>query len=215
MTTWDILIPTIPHRDATLRKIFADLDRQWQPGLGVIVMRDNLERSGNASYAKWQELLEASSADYVSYVSDDDFFAPDFVARVMEALEQAPDYVGFPVLYTRDGVPQQRVEHSLRHGSWKSIPGNILARDIVHQNPLRREAALLVTWGTDLMEEDQRWADAMRGTGALVTEAWIDDPMYYYQASNGDNWTTARRPMNVQDIHPLPEYPWLTALGSC
>jgi hypothetical protein len=41
--TWDILICSIPHRDEMLADLLAELDRQHQPGVGVIVCRDNLD----------------------------------------------------------------------------------------------------------------------------------------------------------------------------
>jgi hypothetical protein len=211
MTTWDVLIPTIPHRDASLRRLLAELDCQWRPGLGVILSRDNLERPGIASYAKWRELVEASRAEYVCIMGDDDTVAPDYVARIMEALERKPDYVGFPVSYSVDGVPQQRVEHSLRHPCWIDSP-QIMMRDIVHSNPIRRELALLVPWQAVLPGEDLAWADRMRATGRVKSEVWIDEPMYHYQPSAQDFFWTPRKPMAPEDIPELPSYPWLTAL---
>ena len=211
MITWDILIPTIPHRDTTLRLLLEELDRQWQPGLGVRIYRDNLERAGIASYAKWRDLVESSSADYVSFAGDDDFVAPDFVACVMKALESRPDYVGFPVRYTIAGELQQPVEHSLRHPCWIDTP-QMLIRDIVHTNPIRRELANLVPWQAELPGEDQAWGDRMRDTGQVKTEEWIGKPMYYYQPDRPQSFWQPRVPMPGNEIPPLPSYDWLTAL---
>lgn len=211
MITWDILIPTIPHRDETLRLLLAEVSRQWQPGLGVRVYRDNLERPKIASYAKWQDLLESSEAEYVSWAGDDDFIAPDFVACVFAALASKPDYVGFPVKFTIAGEPQQLVEHSLRHPHWVDTP-QMLLRDIVHTNPIRRELANLAPWEAKLEGEDQAWADRMRATGQVKTEAWIDRPMYYYQPDRQGSFWQDRAPMPEHEIRPLPEYEWLTAI---
>lgn len=211
--TWDILIPTIPHRDAQLRVLLAELDCQWRPGLGVRIYRDNLERPGIASYAKWGELVESSQADYVCIAGDDDMVAPDFVARVMTALEEKPDYVGFPVRYTVNGGLQKPVEHSLRHRVWEHRE-DVIVRDITQFNPVRRELALMVPWRAEVFEEDRRWADGMRALGLVQTEVWIDEPMYYYQVFTESNFTTSREPMPEADIPALPVYPWLTALGS-
>jgi len=164
--------------------------------------------------------MEASQAGYISFIADDDWVAPDFVGRVMAALEEKPDYVGFPVRYTLDGAPQVPVEHSLRHGHWNSVADvgadAVLVRDIVHHNPIRRELALLARWRTDHQNGDEFWAADLRATGRVRTEAWIPEPMYYYQETS-QSWTRVREgvpgPMPEADIPPLPRYHWLTAHG--
>lgn len=218
MTTWDILLPTLPHRHDMMCALLAEIGRQWQPGLGMIIYRDNLRRAGNASYAKWQDLQEMSQADYTSFIGDDDWIAPDFVTSVMRALEAGPDYVGFPVRYTRDGIPQMRVEHSLRHGTWADDP-YCLYRDIVHHNPIRRDLALLATWRTDTQEADRCWAADLRATGLVKAEEWIPEPVYWYQET-GASWSRwgdhiPYQPMAAEEIKPLPEYPWLTVRDEC
>lgn len=217
LSTWQVLIPTIPHRHEMLCPLLEEFDRQAQPGFGVAVWRDNFERSGIASYEKWQDLADASQADYISYAGDDDWVADDFVARVMASLEEQPDYVGFPVRFTEDGHEHPLVEHSLRHSGWYSQ--HPMTRDIVHTNPMRRELSLLARWGTwKTPGEDEDWAAAIRATGRVKTEAWIGTPMYHYQRVNNRNFwatTAGARPMPEADIPPLPEYPWLTVLGSC
>lgn len=216
MITWDLLLPTIPHRHETLCALLAEIDRQWQPGLGMLIMRDNLERPGNAHYAKMQELEELSAADYTSFMGDDDFIAPGFVATIMEALRQGPDYVGFPVRYTLDGAPQIPVEHSLRHGTWENRP-DILLRDIAPHNPMRRDLALLATWRTDHHSADRTWAEDLRATGKIRDEAWIPEPMYYYQATSASfsRWGDAGSPAPLpeDEIPPLPCYHWLKDHG--
>ncbi len=206
---YDLLLPTIPHRHEQMCALLTEIDRQWQPGLGMLILRDNLERTGNAVYAKLQELEELSEAEYTSIIGDDDWIAPDFVAKIMEALQQKPDYVGFPVRYTLDGVPQIPVEHSLRYGTWENR-ADILIRDIAPQNPIRRELALLTSWPT-VGSGDRFWAEALRATGKVRDEVWIPEPMYYYQP-NTDSWSRQGgplHPMPWEEILPIPQYPWL------
>jgi hypothetical protein len=209
--TWDMLIATIPHRDASLRLLLAELDRQLRgygrPRAGVRIYRDNLEHGyGN----KTQDLINSSTAGYISCIDDDDMVAPDFVERVLAALGTWPDYVGFPVRWTVDGVPQCPVEHSLRHGGWHDSAG-MLKRDIAQFNPIRRELALLGTWEGGYQAE-RRWGDQVRATGRVATEVWIDEPMYYYQDSPTDTFMITRQPFPPDAISPLPSYPWLTAI---
>jgi len=210
MTTYDILIVSIPHRHELLCQLLAELGRQLTAWTDVQVRlyRDNLETSYGA---KTRALLKASTADYVSCIDDDDMVAPDYIDRVCAALDTHPDYVGFPVRWTIDGEPQIPVMHSLRHHGWVDTP-QWLIRDFVQFNPIRRELALLGDWDGG-WGADRGWSDGVRARVAeqklQLREAWIDEPMYYYQDARGDNFSTQRGPLPAQLIQPLPVYPWL------
>lgn len=213
----DILIPTIPQRHEKLCRLLKQLDAQAQRGVGVIIFRDDPAGEDSLTNGeKMRRLIEASTADYVCCVDDDDLVAPDYVARILAALADGPDYVGFPVAYSLDLVPQAAVEHSLRYDRWFEKPG-MLCRDISHLNPMRRELALLGNWLEALPGNppgghgaDRVWAQSIRETGLCRTEVWIPDVMYHYLNSSQDNFYTARDLMPVWPA--IPSYSWLTAL---
>ena len=146
--TWDLLLPTMPHRHDQMCELLAEIHRQWQPGLGVLVYRDNMRRPGNASYGKWQDLQEMSQAEYTSFISDDDWIAPDFVFRIMEALRKPPRLRGVrgPVHLRRQTDDAGRALAAARRLARLALAP---ARDIVHYNPIRRDLALLATWQAD------------------------------------------------------------------
>ena len=205
---YNILIPTIPHRHAQLCELLAELDRQWQPGVGVLVYRDNLQASLRE---KNQVLLESSLADYVSWLDDDDWLAPGYLFEVMQSLARNPDYVGFEVEWTIDGVPQLPVEHSLRHAGWLNAEDR-LTRDITALNPLRRKLALLGRW-TDFPRDhgaDKHWASQVAASGECRTEAFVSRPMYFYRFRTEDSFLLPRQP--ATEIPALPAYPWLTVI---
>jgi Glycosyl transferase family 2 len=205
--SWQLLIATIPHRHEKLCALLAELDRQWQPGFGVLVYRDNLEHEVGT---KRQALLEAATATYVSFMDDDDDVSPYFVSRIMGALPEQPDYVGFVVVYWEDGEPMWRSEHSLRYPGWHQWPEKIV-RDISHLNPIRRELALQGHFSGD-KGEDFDWAEQIRQSGALHDEVWLPETMYNYRFSENDCHRTFRRPLLPEQIKPLPDYPWLLTL---
>jgi hypothetical protein len=207
--TWDALICSIPHRHATLLELLADLDRQWQPGFGALLYRDNLESTYGA---KTQALLDASRAQYVSCIDDDDLLAPDGVARVMAALQAQPDYVGFMVRWTTDGVLEAPVEHSLVHSGWTNRD-DMLTRDITQFNPIRREIALLGAWeGGNGAERE--WSNKVRASGRCREQAWVPgDPVYWYRSSAADTFKTERFPLPAEKVPPVPSYPWLTVIA--
>src|SRR5271170_3483144 len=108
------------------------------PGVRVVVWRDNLEHPYRD---KLQGLMDAATADYVSTLADDDMVSPHFISAIIEAMMRfGNDYIGFRVRYTRDGILQQPVVHSLACGGW--IDGAAqLNRDLMYYNPIRRELA--------------------------------------------------------------------------
>jgi hypothetical protein len=208
MNTYDLLIPTIPHRHAFLCELLAELDRQWQPGVGVRVYRDNLQATLRE---KNQALLESSGADYVSWLDDDDWLAPNYLDLVMHALRDGPDYVGFQVHWSIDGVTQLPVEHSLAHQGWVNGPDR-LTRDITALNPIRRELALLGRW--DFCQDhgaDRSWAQQVTASGRVKTEVFIPAIMYHYRFGSADSFLSPREPW-PGPLPGLPSYPWLATL---
>lgn len=201
---WQILIPTIPHRHAKLVELLDVLERQMLSGVEVLIYHDNLE----ASYAeKLQALADAATADYTSHLADDDSVAPDFIPRITEALKDNPDYVGYMVRYTDNGVQQLPVIHSLRCFGWRNTPEAIV-RDLMYYNPIRRELAEQVKFRGAYC--DTEWADDLRYLGIVKTEVFIDTPMLYYRRNPADNFHTPRNPWPADEI-PLPpmDYPFV------
>jgi hypothetical protein len=202
--TWQILIPHIPHRHDKLLDLLDVLAAQMQPGVEVLIYTDNLD----VSYTeKLQTLMDAATADYVSVLSNDDSVSPDFIPRVLEALEQWPDYVGFRVRYTEAGVRQAPVIHSLACGCWSD--GDVLQRDLMYYNPIRRGLAQRVQFRGPFC--DMEWADDLRKLGCVKTEVFIDDELHYYQRDPADNFHTAREPL-PEPLPQIPDYPFVNHL---
>jgi hypothetical protein len=200
---YQLLIPHIPHRHAKLVELLDVLAAQMRPEVEVLVYTDNLD----VSYAeKCQTLADASTADYTSHLANDDSVAPNFIPRILEALEQEPDYVGFRVRYTEAGVLQQPVIHSLDCGGWFDEP-QLLRRDLMYYNPIRRALAQQVTFRGPFC--DIEWADDLRALGIVKREVFIDEELHYYRRDSSDNFHTHREPMPVDEIPELPAYPFV------
>lgn len=203
---WQILIPHMPHRHAKLVELLDVLEAQMMPGVEVLIYTDNLE----ASYAdKCQALADAATADYTSHLGNDDSVAPDFVPKILDALEQDPDYVGFRVRYTEAGVQQMPVIHSLQCGGWSDTPEG-LYRDLMYYNPIRRELADMVRFRGPFC--DIEWGDDLRALGCVKNEVFIDEELHYYQRNPADNFHTTRVPMPEDEIPPVPEYSFVKHL---
>jgi hypothetical protein len=206
--TWDILICSIEHRADMLDALLAELGRQLVPGVGVRVFRDNLE---TVYGEKCQRLLDSSTADYVSFLDDDDWVAEDFIETVMEALYLEPDYVGFKVLYTVDGQPQMPVFHTLKYDGWVNNP-EALYRDIVHFNPIRRDLALQGRWeGGD--GADRRWADQLRAIACVKNEVYVDRELHHYRNRTHDTFVRSSAQQPLAEHPPRPDHgfvQWVT-----
>jgi len=207
--TWDILIASILHRTDMLDELLAELERQLAPGVGVRVFRDNLETPLSE---KCQRLLDSSQADYVSFIDDDDRIAEDFVKTIMKALRKRPDYVGFKVLYTVNGEPQQPALHSLKHNGWTNTP-EALYRDISHLNPILRDLALRSAWsGRDDNVCDAQWAAGLSALGCVKTEVWIDRELYHYRYRPTVSFAVSAAQAPMTEHPPRPNHAFVTWL---
>jgi hypothetical protein len=202
---WQILVCSIWHRTGLLTELLDALAEQMLPGVGVIVFRDNLQTGYGE---KCQALVEASTAEYVSFIDDDDMVDFEFVPWIVAALEREPDYVGFNVRFTEDGVLQMPVIHSLEYPGWHNTAER-LYRDIVHFNPIRRELALRSRWygGNGA---DRQWAEELRSQCCVHTQEYIPLDLLHYQHVMADTFEAPRVPLAVEP--PLPQYPFVTHL---
>jgi glycosyltransferase involved in cell wall biosynthesis len=168
--TWDILILTQPSRWPFLAQLLAILEPQVEPRVNVRIHRfdDRLPLGGNR-----EEMRQASRADYLCFVDDDDVLPPDYVARILPLLDGVVDQIGFRLQCHIDGTPFGTTIHSLAAKGWHD-DGRLYWRDISHLNPIRRGLALAVP-----MEggygEDHRWADRLRATGLVRSERFVGD----------------------------------------
>ena len=199
---WQLLIPHMPHRHRELVELLERLAPQAMPGFEVVVFTDNLQ----LSYAeKLQTLYSVADADYVSSLGNDDLPHPEFVPRIMAALGGDPDYVGFRVRFTQDGMLQPVVIHSLRCPGW--VDGNPIQRDFTYFNPIRLELARRVRFTPPYC--DREWGDDMRALGLELREVFLDFDAYEYRRRGGDNFHTHRSPLPADEIPPLPKLPFV------
>jgi glycosyltransferase involved in cell wall biosynthesis len=206
---FSILIPTIPHRHERLCPLLAELDRQMLPDAEVLLYRDNLQ----ATYGeKNQRLLDMSDGDYIAFMDDDDWISPNYIRLILAALETSPDTVGFPEFRMVDGKHQETFLYSMHDHSAEfpgAEPGGVLG-SISQRCPIRRDLARLGRWRGGY-GADASWAFKVQASGRVHTEAWIPEPLYYYQRRTADSFLTPRRPF-PEPLPDLPSYRWLHAI---
>ena len=198
--TWQILIASLEHRHAKLKRLLECLAPQIIPSVSVLIYRDNLDKPIGI---KRQVLLDTATSDYVSFIDDDDLVSPRYVERVAQAMRKRPHYVGWEQVFTLDGVDQGPVFHSLANGlEWRNENGAHY-RGIAHTNLIRRDLALLGRFDRVLTGpgEDYAWIMELAATGRVTDEIYINEPLYYVRQEAADNFHTERESLTV---HPPP-----------
>ena len=172
-----IMVLTQPSRAKFLRRLLDVLDSQVAKfpndvHVDVRMFDKNLDLGTNR-----EVMRQDSMGSYLCFVDDDDLLPDDYVSTILPLLDGV-DQIGFRVSIFIDGIYKYEASHSLRHSSWTNSTCT-RERDISHVNPMRRELALLCPMEGGVAE-DFRWAAAMRATGKVKTEHFIDRVMYHY-----------------------------------
>jgi glycosyltransferase involved in cell wall biosynthesis len=213
---WTILIATLAQRRARLERLLTCLMPQVDAVHGQVTVKA-LWNNGEQPIGWFrQQLLESATAEYVSFVDDDDEVPPYFVEKVLPLLDGV-DYVGWRMQTYLNGTAMAPTFHSLRYKSWYSDDRGHY-RDISHLNPVRRELTKGTSFCTDLervaSHEDMAWTEQMRGR--LLTEHYIEDVMYlYWYEHNGDS-IQHRLPEHsrLERLHVnSPHFSWLARPG--
>lgn len=192
--TWSILVPTLGERRPLFERLMAGLLPQLDP-YGGRVRVVGWHNDGSPSLPKIrQAMVLGTETDYLSFVDDDDLVSPDYVARIVAALDDRPDYVGFQVQCYSDGAPIAVAYHSLEYRRWRNLRGRY-ERDISHINPIRASIARRVDFAVTRAggAEDRAWADQLRQRRLLRTQVVVPHILYHYLfTTTGTRWQKPR-----------------------
>lgn len=182
--TWDILIPTIPGREAMCRDLVERLAPQVERHPGVC-LNLRMNRNRKPAFEIRNELLESArdrGRTWFSFVDDDDLVAENYVSSILPHLESGADTIQFELAFFEDGVYRFGEKRSLAyHGVYTQ--GAEHRRDISHLSVTRTDLALPFRGsgdGPEARAEDTRWADDMRLAGKLKREIVLDAVLYFY-----------------------------------
>jgi glycosyltransferase involved in cell wall biosynthesis len=197
---WSILVPTLGERRHLFERLMTRvLLPQLDPHGGRVRVIGWFNNGNPPLPVIRQQMVETAGTEYVSFVDDDDLVSPDYVQRIVTALEERPDYVGFQVQCYSDGRPTAVAYHSLEYRRWRNLPTRY-ERDISHINPVRRELALRADFSVARSgrAEDRAWAEQLRRARVLRTQAVIPRILYHYlystnrTAGSGSRWQNPR-----------------------
>lgn len=188
-----VLIPTTRRRKgfltALLSQIYGELGYPISKGGSgritrhiwpdVEVLTDNCEscRIGE----KRNNLLANATGEYTCFIDDDDRIADNYFALILEAIKTNPDCVSLRGIMTVDGANPQMFEHSIRYRAYATTTNPIkYERYPNHLNTIRADISKRFKFVHKNWGEDTDWATEIFRAGAIKTEHYIDQVIYYY-----------------------------------
>jgi len=172
-----ILICTIPERIEVFNKLHNSL--LGNPEVEVIY--DPRPRGSISVGLKRQHLLEISKGDYVVFIDDDDTVSPVYLTKILEAIKQNPDSIGFDVRCIIDGGKPFLARASNKYNDWKdNVDGFGCVRTPYHKTPIKRDIALRIGYKDMKYGEDYDYSRRLKRSGLVKTEQFIDDVLYFY-----------------------------------
>lgn len=175
-----ILIPSITEREQQLDALISRLEGQIEdrPVL-VRYLVDNKEMSIGM---KRQYLLNHCNTEWFVMVDDDDNIADDYVEKVLDALSENPDCVGY-LESVNIGGKATIAAHSNRFSGWgDNKNGYDHVRTIYYKDVIRTSIAKKVGFKDLRYGEDHDFSIRLRDSGLLLKEVFINEIMYFYSA---------------------------------
>ncbi len=177
--TLSIQIPTLNARKKQFNKLHESLLKQKTDEVEIIFESDNKEISIGA---KRERLLMRSNAKYFVQVDDDDSLADDYIAKVLIALKQKPDCIGYLESVIWNG--EKRIAcHSIRYDDWADkTDGYDYVRTPFFKDVIRVNLAQGVGVNDMRYGEDHDFAKRIKPF--LKKEVFINELMYFYSHSD-------------------------------
>ena len=153
-----VLICTIQGRETLFSRLLQLLNNQAHPDVEILFEKDNKEITTGE---KRNILLERASGEYCCFVDDDDLVCPNYVSRILDAVQTRPDCVGFTgqISFAKQGIQRDFI-HSLQYSTWFTRD-NVYYRCPNHLNPVRTELARAVGYKPITVSEDSDFSNRL------------------------------------------------------
>lgn len=171
-----ILVPSIPSRSEKFQRIFDKLEAQvGGREVEILGLCDNKKRSIGL---KRDALLQISKGRYVAFVDDDDDISPDYILKILQAIQTNPDVVTFKQNCIIDG-DQCLVDFDLTHTENEEFtPGGTIKRLPFHVCAFRGDIARKYHFPDSMYGEDWEWC--VQVLQDVKTQHKIDEVIHIY-----------------------------------
>jgi len=170
-----ILICSLYKRERCLNELLTVLNPQIISDVEIIIEKDNGELKVGAK----RNLLIDKTSDFqfCSFIDDDDLVSPNYVSKILKALESNPDCIGIEGIITFNGNRPKKFIHSMKYSKWDETQEAYL-RYPNHLNPIKTNLVKQVRFPETNYGEDKDFSD--RIYPLLKTEVYIPEPIYFY-----------------------------------
>ena len=179
-----LLIPSTQSRMGMTMELVDKLLDQVERGnyiglVEVVTLYDNGEKSIGA---KRNELIQMSKGKYVAFVDSDDELATNYIDLLMDGIAHGVDCCSLRGIFTQDGRDPQLFEHSIKYDYWTTTDNSIkYERPPNHLNCIKKEIANQFKFPEIMHGEDRVWSEAIKASGLIKTEHYIDAILYHYK----------------------------------
>jgi hypothetical protein len=192
---WSVLIPTIPGREESLRRLVDSLHEKKNricPDLRmeVCLSFDNRETSIGM---KRENLVQKAQGKYISFIDDDDEITDQYLEDLY-----AMFLGGYHVMRLRGRMSNTIFCHSTDNKLTDKMANETeFLRPPNHLNPMMADIAKLIHYKDSLRGEDLDWTIRMAQTGFLTNE-YRSDPSRIHYIYNLGNRTLDPRSLEYQ-----------------
>lgn len=136
-------------------------------------------------------LLSMATGKYVAFIDDDDMVPEYYIQRIMDVIEKNDvDVIGIngeiSIMY-QHGIKEKRSFYHILGNKEYFESNRGYERPPNHLNPMRRDIAIQFKFPGSNFGEDTDWAMRVCRSGMLKTQAYIPEPMYYYDYNRFKN----------------------------
>lgn len=195
MKDLSILIPTLPARIDCYYNLIKELNKQIiQNNLINRVQILSLCDTKDISVGEKRNiLLNQSNGRYVCFIDDDDEISPDYLIKIISALESNADVITFCGDYVENNL-RTAFSISMVHRGNYNHP-NIFYRLPNHLCPVKRQIALSCLFTDKNFGEDSDYAEKINQH--IKNEFHISDKLYFYMYDSNTSQTKPNNTLNA------------------
>jgi glycosyltransferase involved in cell wall biosynthesis len=195
MKDLSILILTLPTRIDSYATLIKTLNQQviqnnLMSRVQILSLCDTKEISVGE---KRNILLNKSCGKYVCFIDDDDLIAPDYIIKLMNAINSNADVITFCGEYIQNTITTPFSISIVHRGNYNHP--NIFYRLPNHLCPVKREIALNCMFTDKNFGEDSDYAE--RINKHIKNEFHIQDKLYFYMYNESTSQTKPNNTLNA------------------
>lgn len=195
MKDLSILILTLPTRIDSYAKLIKSLNLQVIQNnlIGRVQILSLCDTKEISVGEKRNILLNKSVGKYVCFIDDDDEIAPNYLIKIISALNSNADVITFSGDYVENTIRTPFSISMVHRGNYNHT--NLFYRLPNHLCPVKRQIALSCQFTDKNFGEDSDYAE--RINKYIKNEFHIQDKLYFYMYDSNTSQTKPNNTLNA------------------